>query len=53
MTVFRFGNTMFEPFWNRNYIDHVQITVAETVSVSEGPIATTRLGCCAICSRTI
>ena len=35
MTVFRVGNTIFEPFWNRNYIDHVQITVAETVSVSE------------------
>ena len=35
LIVFRFGNTIFEPIWNRNYIDHVQITVAETVSVSE------------------
>jgi glucose-6-phosphate 1-dehydrogenase len=35
MMVFRVCNTIFEPFWNRNYIDHVQITVAETVSVSE------------------
>jgi glucose-6-phosphate 1-dehydrogenase len=29
----RFANTIFEPIWNRTYIDHVQITVAETVGV--------------------
>jgi len=31
--VLRFGNTIFEPIWNRNYIDHVQITMAESVDV--------------------
>ena len=31
--VFRFSNGIFEPIWNRRYIDHVQITVAETVGV--------------------
>ena len=31
--VLRFANTIFEPVWNRNYIDHVQITVAEEVLV--------------------
>ena len=31
--VFRFGNSLFEPVWNRNYIDYVEITAAETVGV--------------------
>jgi glucose-6-phosphate 1-dehydrogenase len=31
--VFRFGNSMFEPIWNRNYVDYVEITAAESLGV--------------------
>jgi len=33
--VFRFGNSIFEPIWNRNYVDHVQITVAEDLGIEQ------------------
>lgn len=33
MLAFRFANSSFEPIWNRNYIDHVQITVAEDLGI--------------------
>ncbi|MFQ5682389.1 MAG: glucose-6-phosphate dehydrogenase [Candidatus Binatia bacterium] len=33
LLVFRFGNGIFEPLWNRNYVDHVQITAAESLGV--------------------
>ena len=33
MLVFRFGNGIFEPLWNRNYVDSIQITAAESLGV--------------------
>ncbi len=35
LMVFRFGNGIFEPLWNRRYVDHVQITVAESIGVED------------------
>ncbi len=34
LMVVRFANTLFEPLWNAQYVDHIQITVAETVGVA-------------------
>src|SRR5271170_5279339 len=33
LLVLRFGNGIFEPLWNRNYVDHVQITASETLGL--------------------
>jgi glucose-6-phosphate 1-dehydrogenase len=35
LMIFRFANGIFEPVWNRRYVDHVQISVAETVGVEQ------------------
>lgn len=35
LLVLRFGNGIFEPFWNRQYVDHVQFTVAESIGVEK------------------
>ena len=35
LLVWRFGNTMFEPVWNRRYVSNVQITMSETVDVTD------------------
>jgi glucose-6-phosphate 1-dehydrogenase len=43
--VFRFSNGIFEPIWNRRYIDHVQVTVGETLGVEQRGGYYDRAGC--------
>jgi glucose-6-phosphate 1-dehydrogenase len=45
LLAFRFANGTFEPLWNKNYIDHIQITVAETVGVEGRGATYDRFGC--------
>ncbi len=52
LLVFRFGNGIFEPIWNRRYVDHVQITVAESIGVEDRGAFYEETGASATCSRT-
>ena len=52
MLVLRFGNGIFEPIWNRNLVDHVQITVASRSVSRAGPASTSKRARSATSSRT-
>ena len=52
MLAFRFANGMFEPIWNRNYIDYVQITAAEDLGVGSRAGYYDTSARCATWSRT-
>ena len=49
----RFANPMFEPIWNRRYVDHVTVTVAETWGLSTAAVTTNMPAHCATWCRTI
>ena len=51
--VLRFANAIFEPIWNNRYIDHIEITAAETLGSRGARVTTRRAGRCATWCRTI
>jgi len=52
LLIFRFANGIFEPIWKRNYIDHVQITVAETSALKAAALSMRKPAHCATLYRT-
>jgi len=53
LLVFRFANSIFEPLWNKNYIDHVQISVTESIGVESRGAFYEQSGAFGTSSRTI
>ena len=52
MMALRFANQLFEPVWNNNYVDHVQITMAEDIGIGGAPVTLTASASRATSSRT-
>lgn len=52
LLMFRFANAIFEPIWNRNYIDHIQITIAESIGIEGRGSYYDKTVLCVTCFKT-